>query len=365
MNENSGSDDVAANLVITKRHRAVKRSLCSKNITNLHNLLAADEKDSVVVRSMILTLQSGLTELKKYDSALQTNMEEEALLQDMEESESRIGAIQSAILKAQDYIDSIKSFKNLKITESKSSELFKPMPKKLPTFDGDILQFQNFLEIFESAVDNKNYAPVDKLEALFDCLKGQARKLISGYSLIGENYEIVLNLLKSDYGNNAKLVETLILKLDDLSPPRYNYSELQTFKAELHCYYESLSTRESIKECSSCSTILGTILARKLPREIKDKIPWDRVREKWTVKYVSELVNQAIFVLEASGEHLNKSASTPKADTKRETFIRPQFRNAHKPTTTLYAAETSNSNGSYPPPIRCRFCKEEHLPSDC
>src|SRR5215469_9160892 len=131
----------------------------------------------------------------------------------------------------------------------------------------------------------------------------------------------------------------------------------------MHCFVESLATREKIKECISCSTILGTILARKLPQEIKDKIPWEKLREKWTVNYVIELVNQALFALEALGEHLNKPA-TPKPDQKKGAVPKPQFRNS-KPTTTLYTTGNNTANSSYPSSVTCRFCKEEHWPSEC
>src|SRR5215469_871435 len=358
----STSDDVADELLNAKKRRKARRSNCTKNITNLNNILVSNDKDTAATRSVIGSLQSGMAEMIKYDNILQDHMDEHALLKDMEECDARIEAIKTAIYKAQDHLDSVKTSRNIEF-EVKTSELYKPMQKKLPTFEGNILQFQHFIEMFESAVGNKNYDPVDKLEALFDCLKGQAKRLVSGYSLTGENYEIVLNLLKSDYGNNAKVVETLILNIVDLAAPKYNYFDLQSFKANMHCFVESLATREKIKECICCSTILGTILACKLPQEIKDKILWEKLREKWTVTYVIELVNQALFALEALGEHLNKPV-TPKPDQKKRAVSKPQFRNS-KPTTTLYTTGNNTANSSYPSSVTCRFCKEEHWPSDC
>src|SRR5215469_18059894 len=273
------SDDAAIELSKAKRLRKVRRSICTKNITSLNNLLISDDKDIAAIQTAIDNLRSGITELKKYDDILQDHMDDDTLLKDAEECDDRVSAIKTAIYKAEGYLNSAKTSNNIN-SEVKTSELYKPLQKKLPTFDGDILKFQHFIEMFESAVGSKNYDPIDKLEALFDCLKGQAKLLVSGYSLTGENYEIVLNLLKSDYGNNAKVVETLILNIVDLAAPKYNYFDLQTFKANMHCFVESLATREKIKECISCSTILGTILARKLPQEIKDKIPWEKLREK-------------------------------------------------------------------------------------
>ncbi|KAL7644295.1 UNVERIFIED_CONTAM: hypothetical protein RMT77_005122 [Armadillidium vulgare] len=99
--------------------------------------------------------------------------------------------------------------------------LFKPPMKKLPSFSGDPIQFSSFIELFESMVEGHNYADVEKLEALFSCLQGDAKQLVGGYALKGENYSIVLNLLKEDFEDKSKLIDCLIAKLTGLRPPKY------------------------------------------------------------------------------------------------------------------------------------------------
>src|SRR5215469_4556532 len=139
----STSDDVADVLSNAKMRRKARRSICTKNITNLNNILVSNDKDTAAIRSVIDSLQSGMAEMIKYDNILQDHMDEDALLKDMEECESRIEAIKTAIYKAQDHLDSIKISSNIE-SEVKTSELYKPMQKQLPTFEGDILQFQHF-----------------------------------------------------------------------------------------------------------------------------------------------------------------------------------------------------------------------------
>ncbi|RXG73385.1 hypothetical protein Avbf_04714 [Armadillidium vulgare] len=157
-------------------------------------------------------------------------------------------------------------------------ELYRPPQKKLPIFSGEILQFDHFLEVFESIVEGRGYENVTKLEVLFDCLKGNALNLVSGYSLVGDNYEIVLNLLKKDFGNKAKVIETLILKLNGLHPPKYNYDELYKFKADVYCCVESLKTKGIIGDCNSCSIIFGSLLPEN-SQEIKIKYHGARTRK--------------------------------------------------------------------------------------
>ena len=84
----------------------------------------SNDKDTAAIRSVIDSLQSGMTEMIKYDNILQDHMDEDALLKDMEECNDRIRAIKIAIYKAQDYLDSIKTSINIK-SEVKTSELYK------------------------------------------------------------------------------------------------------------------------------------------------------------------------------------------------------------------------------------------------
>src|SRR6201990_3525308 len=110
----------------------------------------------------------------------------------------------------------------------------------------DILAFSTFMEIFETNVENKGYSDINKLNLLLDCLKGPALKLVSGYAVTGSNYQVILNDLKRDFGNPAKVKETLISKLLNINPPKYDYTELYQFKADIHCYVESLKTKGMI-----------------------------------------------------------------------------------------------------------------------
>lgn len=59
-----------------------------------------------------------------------------------------------------------------------------------------------------------------------------------------------------------------------------------------------------IGDCSSCSTILGIILAQKLSKEAKDKVPLENIKENWSIEFILDLINQNLFSLEVSGHIL-------------------------------------------------------------
>src|SRR5215469_10274470 len=87
------SDDVATELSKVKKLRKARRSMCTKTITNLENLLVSDDKDTNTITSVIKSLQSGMTELIRCDNIIHGYLDDDALIKDMEESESRKIAI--------------------------------------------------------------------------------------------------------------------------------------------------------------------------------------------------------------------------------------------------------------------------------
>ncbi|KRX72384.1 hypothetical protein T06_11944 [Trichinella sp. T6] len=71
----------------------------------------------------------------------------------------------------------------------------RPIPK-LPTFDGDILQFKAFWDQFNAAVHRrKDLEDVTKFVHLRSCLTGAALHAISGVTTAAENYPAVVQLL--------------------------------------------------------------------------------------------------------------------------------------------------------------------------
>src|SRR5678816_3006052 len=60
------------------------------------------------------------------------------------------------------------------------------------------------------------------------------------------------------------------------------------------------------------STKLGVLMAQKLPSQIKEKVKWEHVGKDWTLDFLFDMLNQALSVLEASGQTLsNKDNKNP------------------------------------------------------
>src|SRR5215469_12081598 len=123
------SDDVAEDLLKAKKLRKARRFICDKHVANLTNRVMSNDRDTDTLKAIIIRLEDQMTELEKYDVILQVQMDDDDILPDMEECTNKYIAINTAISKAQRYIDSITSSTNIN-SEVKTSEINKNTTSK-------------------------------------------------------------------------------------------------------------------------------------------------------------------------------------------------------------------------------------------
>ena len=195
--------------------------------------------------------------------------------------------IENEILSSGDYLIGVEEaiFRITDALETNSVEE-KPMPaledgdkeyidSKLPklqlkSFSGSILQFQEFWESFESAVNaNKNLKKIAKYNHLRSLLEGQAAATISGLSLTADNYDEAVSLLKSRYGNKQVLISAHIDKLLNLSTVSSgnDTKKLRDLHDEIEISVPALRNLDITS--SHYGPMIITIVMSKLPDEIK------------------------------------------------------------------------------------------------
>ena len=94
------------------------------------------------------------------------------------------------------------------------------LPKlNLQSFNGDILEFQEFWDSFDSAINsNVMLKNVDKLTYFLNSLQGDAKNVIDGLALTNENYDVAIGLLKDQYVHHRKVVNARLEALLSISP---------------------------------------------------------------------------------------------------------------------------------------------------
>ena len=92
------------------------------------------------------------------------------------------------------------------------------LPKiQLPKFNGDITKFPAFWQSFEHASYTKEAVSlISKLNYLLSLLEGPAYRAVEGFNLQEENYENVVEIIKSRFGNQQQIVNVYMQNLLEL-----------------------------------------------------------------------------------------------------------------------------------------------------
>src|SRR5215469_4532022 len=135
------SDDMAE-ILKAKKLRKARRFICDKHVADLTRRVVSNDKDTDTLRAIIIGLEDQMTELEKYHVILQECMDDDDIFPDMEECTNKYIAINTAISKAQRYIDSITSSTNIN-SEVKTSEINKNMTSKVDHSKGIVAEAQS------------------------------------------------------------------------------------------------------------------------------------------------------------------------------------------------------------------------------
>jgi len=89
-------------------------------------------------------------------------------------------------------------------------------PISLPTFDGNIQEWESFFDFFKAAVHNEDaYPPAQKFSYLRSSLVGVALDVIRAIPMTEANYDIALKRLKQRYENKSMIIQSHIRAILD------------------------------------------------------------------------------------------------------------------------------------------------------
>lgn len=146
------------------------------------------------------------------------------------------------------------------------------LPKlEIPSFHGDILQWQSFYDQFVAAVHNQNISPVTKFSYLRSCLRGEALACINGLSLTESNYVLALDVLQKRFGRKEKIIFTHIQSLLNLKVDDNLWSLYDTLQIHIR-QLESLGV-----DGGSYGVILTPMILSKIPAALR--MEWARLGE--------------------------------------------------------------------------------------
>ncbi|KAK6763439.1 hypothetical protein RB195_023948 [Necator americanus] len=217
----------------------------------------------------------------------------------------------------------------------------------IPIFRGNIWEWDNFWELFNTNVHSQDLPELFKFNYLLNALKGEALESVKKFQINKENYSKALEFLHHKYGNAEELVNRLINKLENCSlrspslrDKRTLFEQLQVIVTQLRQKGEYVDSRLLLKQVLS-----------KFPDSIQRKVLLKKQSLSFDTLFCMEIFLNILEEIIASEEmvslYLNK---TPKV------FC-------------LFQQEVRSDRKSFEPsspPLRsCMYCGDNHKPWNC
>jgi len=149
--------------------------------------------------------------------------------------------------------------------------MFQLPKRKLPTFSGNIVEWQGFEDLFRSILSHAPELPdVEKFELLKTSLEGEALSLISHLALTSSNYQSAGDLLRMRYGNKRDLARIHLDAL--LKPPEVKWNDSSSIKTAITTILEHTSALDNLEFVTrQWSPILIHLYENQLDYELRSR----------------------------------------------------------------------------------------------
>ena len=127
------------------------------------------------------------------------------LLLDLKEIAARLQARLNKGLRQKERAERQPLEKREEPVEQQPNSWMKLLKLNLPTFDGNLLHWQEFWDIFDSVVHHQDISNVTKFSYLKNSLRGAASSAICWVSVTNDNYLMVIKLLKEKFRNQRAI----------------------------------------------------------------------------------------------------------------------------------------------------------------
>ena len=233
------------------------------------------------------------------------------------------------------------------------TELKTALSLKIPTFQGDIMKWAEFWELYAIAVhNNPKFAEVQKFVVLKSHLAGVALKSIQGIPVTGDGYTQAVEALRERFELDEVRKETLLREL--LNMPSVRHNDLKAMRSlidHLSAHTRALTTLGVTTD--SFSSLLLPVAKDKIPEDWR--LEWAR-RESGNFPEFLEFLKREVRIREsAKGVTAPTSSDAPPS--------------APSATSSLTARREPRSESSKPhqkPPrvVSCTACGRSHLSLD-
>ena len=168
-----------------------------------------------------------------------------------------------------------------------SSQPKAKLPKlALPKFRGEVTQWQNFWDSYNSAIHvNQHLSLIDKFNHLHSLLEGQATRAIQCLTKTEANYNSAIEILQKRFGKPQNIISKHMDEM--LKIPSYvrdNASQLRLVYDKISVNVRGLESLGVSSTQYAYGSLLIPVIMSKLPHKIRVQIARNTAREVRVVR---------------------------------------------------------------------------------
>uniref|UniRef100_A0AC34RHN5 Uncharacterized protein n=1 Tax=Panagrolaimus sp. JU765 TaxID=591449 RepID=A0AC34RHN5_9BILA len=177
----------------------------------------------------------------------------------------------------------------------------------IPKFDGDGTKWSQWWNNFNVRVHQTTLSNTEKMQFLTQLLSGEPLKLASNFTISEESYNVVLEKLKSRYGKQSDIEQSLAKTLMKMKPvSEDSYMEIQTKVDEIESIYLQMKSLGLDTE----SKFFQNTVIEKFPFKMQAKLRVIQEEGKPTkdlLKAMNKTVQLLKYEQEAQAEYQEKT----------------------------------------------------------
>lgn len=136
------------------------------------------------------------------------------------------------------------------------------MNKKLPTFDGDVLEWPCFKRAFGQSTQTGQLTEPENLMRLYESLKGEAREAVASVMVTANSAQDEMEILQLRYGNSTIVARKIVEDLKNLPKIDTKYGDIVKFATKVKNCFSAIKAANNI----------GCLHSPELTREIMSKV---------------------------------------------------------------------------------------------
>ncbi|KIH63232.1 Pao retrotransposon peptidase [Ancylostoma duodenale] len=234
-------------------------------------------------------------------------------------------------------------------------------PLPIPTFGGNIWEWENFWEIFSNNIHFQDIPEIVKYNYLLNALKGEARECFKKFQATKDNYAKAIEFLLSKYNNKEILINNLIEHLDACTMRSSSVRDQRSLLEEEQVIITQLAEKG---EQVNSHWLIKKVLA-KFPDSVKRKVISKRQGHEPSLPFTMETLFKYVDEILATEEMYLMFADKNSISQQKANNIPRKPRNNQPITAVCMYCRGSHSSFSYTklatPQERSLYLRQNHL----